>query len=132
MGKMINLTIDGRSVQAPEGVTLIDAAELNGIHIPNLCYLKGMKGIGACRLCQVEVEGMKAPLIACTTKVKEGMVINTMTEKIQEVRKFSEDFAIMYEWFDAVGYDVDLGALQAEFGVQPTPFREWASAQSWS
>lgn len=102
MGKMINLTIDGRSVQAPEGVTLIDAAELNGIHIPNLCYLKGMKGIGACRLCQVEVEGMKAPLIACTTKVKEGMVINTMTEKIQEVRKFVIDLILSMHPLDCM------------------------------
>lgn len=102
MGKMIKLTIDGRSVQAPEGTTLIDAAEMNGIHIPNLCYLKGMKGIGACRLCQVEVEGMKAPLIACTTKVKEGMVLHTMTEKVQEVRKFVIDLILSMHPLDCM------------------------------
>ena len=94
MAKVINLTIDGKEAQAPEGSTLIAAAEMNGIHIPNLCYLKGMKGIGACRLCLVEIEGMKAPMISCTTKVKEGMVVNTRTERVQEVRKFVISFRL--------------------------------------
>ncbi|MEW6600713.1 MAG: 2Fe-2S iron-sulfur cluster-binding protein, partial [Nitrospirota bacterium] len=82
MSKKINLTIDGKKVQAAEGMNLIDAAESAGIHIPNLCYLKGMKGIGACRLCLIEVEGGKAPVVGCITKVKEGMVVNTATEKL--------------------------------------------------
>ena len=75
MAKLVNLKIDGKDVQVAEGTNLIDAAETAGIHIPNLCYMKGMKGIGACRLCLVEIEGSKAPIIACTTKVKEGMNI---------------------------------------------------------
>jgi NADH dehydrogenase/NADH:ubiquinone oxidoreductase subunit G len=102
MAKMINLTIDGRESQAPEGSNLIEAARLNGIHIPNLCYLKGMKGIGACRLCLVEVEGMKAPMIACTTKVKEGMVVNTQTEKVREVRKFVIDLILSMHPLDCM------------------------------
>ena len=77
MEKLVKLKIDGKEVEAPAGINLIDAAELAGIHIPNLCYLKGMKGIGACRLCLVEVEGLKAPVIACNTKVKEGLVVTT-------------------------------------------------------
>ena len=82
MSKRVNVTIDGKGVQVPERTNLIDAAEAAGVHIPNLCYLKGMRGIGACRMCLVEIEGMKAPMIGCTTKVKEGMVINTKTEKV--------------------------------------------------
>ena len=73
MAKMIKLKIDGHDVEVAEGTNLIDAAGTAGIHIPNLCYMKGMKGIGACRLCLVEQEGAKAPVIACNTKVKEGM-----------------------------------------------------------
>ena len=96
MEKLVKLKIDGKEVEAPAGINLIDAAELAGIHIPNLCYLKGMKGIGACRLCLVEVEGLKAPVIACNTKVKEGLVVTTKTEKIQEVRKFVIDL-ILYK-----------------------------------
>ena len=77
MAKMIKLKIDGHDVEVAEGTNLIDAAGTAGIHIPNLCYMKGMKGIGACRLCLVEQEGAKAPVIACNTKVKEGMNIST-------------------------------------------------------
>jgi NADH dehydrogenase/NADH:ubiquinone oxidoreductase subunit G len=102
MGKMIHLTIDDKPVQATEGTTLIDAAEMNGMHVPNLCYLKGMKGIGACRLCLVEVEGMKAPLLACTTKVKEGMSVNTKTEKVQEVRRFVIDLILSMHPLDCM------------------------------
>lgn len=102
MANTVNLTIDGKRVQVPEGMNLIDAAELAGIHIPNLCYLKGLKGIGACRLCLVEIEGMKAPMTACTTKVKEGMVVNTKTEKVQEVRKFVIDLILSMHPLDCM------------------------------
>ncbi|HDO35678.1 MAG TPA: 2Fe-2S iron-sulfur cluster binding domain-containing protein, partial [Nitrospirae bacterium] len=62
MSEKVKLRIDGRKVTARLGETILDAAEEAGIHIPNLCYLKGMKGIGACRLCMVEIEGLKAPM----------------------------------------------------------------------
>ncbi|HYA12564.1 MAG TPA: 2Fe-2S iron-sulfur cluster-binding protein, partial [Thermodesulfovibrionales bacterium] len=99
---MVTLKIDGIEVQAPEGTNLIEAAELAGIHIPNLCYLKGMKGVGACRLCLVEIEGMKAPVIACNTKVKEGMAVNTKTEKVEEVRKFVIDLILSMHPLDCM------------------------------
>ncbi len=102
MANMVNLKIDGKEIKAPEGTNLIDAAELGGIHIPNLCYLKGLKGIGACRLCLVEIEGMKAPMIACTTKVKEGMSVNTKTEKVQDVRKFVIDLILSMHPLDCM------------------------------
>jgi len=102
MEKMIKLQIDGKEVQAPEGMNILNAAELADIHIPNLCYLKGMKGIGACRLCLVEIEGMKAPVIACNTKAKDGMVVNTKTEKVQEVRKFVIDLILSMHPLDCM------------------------------
>ncbi|MBA3071863.1 MAG: 2Fe-2S iron-sulfur cluster binding domain-containing protein, partial [Nitrospirae bacterium] len=102
MSNMIKLTIDGKEIQAPEGSNLIDAAETAGIHIPNLCYLKGMPGIGACRLCLVKIEGMKAPMIACNTKVKEGIVVNTKSEKIQETRKFVIDLILSMHPLDCM------------------------------
>ena len=64
MAKLITMKINGKEVKAEEGANLIDAAESAGFHIPNLCYLKGLKGIGACRMCLVEIEGMKAPKTA--------------------------------------------------------------------
>ena len=102
MANMIKLTIDGKEVNVHEGANLIDAAETAGIHIPNLCYLKGMPGIGACRLCLVEIEGSKVPMIACNTKVKEGMVVNTQTEKIRETRKFVIDLILSMHPLDCM------------------------------
>src|SRR3990172_1965915 len=102
MAKLINLRIDGKDVKVAEGTNLIDAAEVAGVHIPNLCYLKGMKGIGACRLCLVEVEGSKAPVIACNTKVKEGMNVLTQTEKVVEIRKFVTDLILSMHPLDCM------------------------------
>ncbi|MDA8169782.1 MAG: molybdopterin-dependent oxidoreductase [Nitrospiraceae bacterium] len=102
MAGKIKVKIDGRQTQVPEGMNLIDAAQLAGVHIPNLCYLKGLKGVGACRLCLVEVEGMKAPLTACTTKVKDGMAVTTNSEKIDEVRKFVIDLVLSMHPLDCM------------------------------
>lgn len=102
MEKLVKLQIDGKEVKVPAGMKIIDAAEQAGIHIPNLCYLKGMKGIGACRLCLVEIEGLKAPVISCNTKVKEGMVISTKTERVQEIRKFVIDLILSMHPLDCM------------------------------
>jgi NADH dehydrogenase/NADH:ubiquinone oxidoreductase subunit G len=102
MKKTVKLTIDGQEVHVPDNLNIIEAAEHVGIHIPNLCYLKGMKGIGACRLCLVEIEGMRAPMIACNTKVKEGMVIQTRTDKVQEIRKFVIDLILSMHPLDCM------------------------------
>ncbi len=102
MGKMVNLKIDGNEVKVKEGLNLIEAAETVGIHIPNLCYLKGMKGIGACRLCLVEVEGGRGPVIACNIKAREGMDVQTKTDKVQEIRKFVIDLILSMHPLDCM------------------------------
>jgi NADH dehydrogenase/NADH:ubiquinone oxidoreductase subunit G len=66
MSKNITLTIDGKDTKVPEGTNLIEAAASVGVHIPNLCYMKGMRGIGACRLCLIDIEGGKGPVVGCT------------------------------------------------------------------
>lgn len=102
METMIKLQIDGKEVLAPAGMNLIDAAERVGIHIPHLCYLKGMRGFGSCRLCLVEVEGIKTPLIGCNTKVKEGMVVHTQTDRIREIRRFVLDLVLSIHPLDCL------------------------------
>ena len=94
MSNIVTLTIDGKEVKVPEGTNLIDAADSVGIHIPNLCYMKGMRGIGACRLCLIEVEGGRGPVAGCITKVKDEMVVNTITDDIQKTRKFIIDLIV--------------------------------------
>ena len=102
MSNNVNITINGKTFQVPEGMNLIEAAELCGIHIPNLCYIKGMRGIGACRLCLVEIEGQKGPVIACTTKVKDGMVVKTETDEIRDIRKFVIDLIVSMHPLDCM------------------------------
>ena len=86
---MLNVTIDGINLQVKEGSTILQAAQSVGIEIPTLCYLKDINEIGACRLCIVEVEGMNRLVPSCNTKVEEGMVIRTNTEKIRAARKIN-------------------------------------------
>ncbi len=126
MGKQVKLRIDGQEVQAPAGMNLIDAAELAGIHIPNLCYLRGMKGIGACRMCLVEVEGLKAPIIACNTKVKQDMAVHTRTERVQEIRRFVVDLILSMHPLDCVTCTksgvCNLQEYAYEFGLKESSF----------
>jgi NADH dehydrogenase/NADH:ubiquinone oxidoreductase subunit G len=102
MTKKVKLTIDGKEIEVAENTNLIEAAKEAGIEIPNLCYLKGMKAVGACRLCLVEVEGMRAPVIACNTKVKEGMVVQSRTDRVQEIRKFVIDLILSMHPLDCM------------------------------
>jgi len=126
MSKRVKLTIDGKEVEAAEGTNLIDAAATAGIHIPNLCYLKGMKGVGACRLCLVEIVGMKSPMIGCTTKVKDGMVVDTKTERVQEVRKFVIDLILSMHPLDCMTCTkagvCNLQQYAYDFGIKESNF----------
>ncbi|MBR2829762.1 MAG: (2Fe-2S)-binding protein, partial [Solobacterium sp.] len=69
---IVNLKINNRDVQAEAGMTVLQAAQAAGIHIPTLCYLKDINKSGACRVCLVEVKRARTLLSACTTPVSEG------------------------------------------------------------
>lgn len=84
---MVTLTIDGRTVQVPEGATILEAAKAAQIHIPHLCYLKGINEIAACRVCCVEVEGERAMVTACNNPVIEGMVVHTNSPRARTTRR---------------------------------------------
>lgn len=126
MKKNVRIVIDGKEVYAPAGMVLLDAAEQAGIHIPNLCYLKGMNAIGACRLCLVEVDGLKAPVMACNTKVKEGMVVRTKTEKLIELRRFVIELILSMHPNDCLTCTkagiCELQNYAYELGIKDTPF----------
>lgn len=84
---MIKITINGTEYTANEGDTILKVARDNDIYIPTLCFLEGVNDIGSCRMCSVEAEGYDRLLAACNTKVAEGMVITTESEKLQDYRK---------------------------------------------
>jgi formate dehydrogenase major subunit len=86
---MINLTINGKAIQAPEGATILEAARANGIDIPTLCYDKAVEIYGACGLCVVEAEGIPKLLRSCSAKCAEGMVINTESPRVVQSRKIA-------------------------------------------
>ena len=86
---MINLTINGKPITAPEGSTILEAAKQNGIDIPTLCYDKAVEVYGACGLCVVEAEGIPKLLRSCSAKVAEGMVINTESDRVVQSRKIA-------------------------------------------
>jgi len=85
--KTLTLTIDGQSVHAREGETVLEVARRQGIYIPALCYLPGMPAWGGCRLCLIEVEGTARLQTACTTWVAEGMVVHTNTSRVRSRRQ---------------------------------------------
>ncbi len=86
MEELIQLTIDGVSVEVPAGTTVLEAAKKAGINIPTLCYLKDINQIGACRLCVVDT-GARSLQAACVLPVSKGMVVKTNTPTIREARK---------------------------------------------
>lgn len=87
--EMVNLTINGKEITAPAGSTILEAARSNGIYIPTLCYDEAVEIYGACGLCVVEAQGVPKLLRSCSSKVSEGMVINTESERVVKSRKIA-------------------------------------------
>ncbi len=84
---MIDLTIDGRNINVPDGTTVLDAARLLDVNIPTLCHDPRLKPYGGCRLCIVEIEGAPRPVTACTTPATGGMVVTTESDKLYKLRR---------------------------------------------
>ncbi len=85
MSDLLNLTIDGKEIQAKEGETLLNIARANDIFIPALCYVTRCTPTLACRVCLVEADGKQ--VYACNAKAKEGMSVNVTTENIAKERR---------------------------------------------
>jgi CRP-like cAMP-binding protein len=83
---MIELTIDGKTVQVPPGTTVFDAARMNGIAIPTLCHLQSQTPVGVCRLCVVDT-GARVLGAACVRPVEPNMKVQTNSDKVQAARK---------------------------------------------
>ena len=83
----MNITINGQKLSVDEGTTVLEAARMNGILIPTLCYLKEINEVAACRICVVEVKGSERLVAACNTKVAEGMEVVTNSPRVIEARR---------------------------------------------
>jgi NADH-quinone oxidoreductase subunit G len=92
---MPKLTIDGKEIEVPDGLNLIQAAERLGTEIPHYCYHPAMTIVGNCRMCLVEVEKAPKLQIACNTKVAEGMVVHTQSAKTKAAQKAVLEFLLI-------------------------------------
>jgi len=84
---MVNIKINNIPVSVAEGTTILEAAHQAGFDIPTLCFLKELNEIGACRICVVEVKGMRNLVASCVYPVNEGMEVFTNTKRVLESRK---------------------------------------------
>ena len=82
---------------------------------------------------EIDIAGdaLTMPETARIISEASGRKVSFVQLPIEEVRKFSEDYALMLEWFDRVGYNVDIAGNAKKFGIKPTPFKEWAGKQNW-
>ena len=123
---MVDITIDGRSYAARQGMTVMEVAHKEGLPMASLCYSDHLHSYGSCRLCMVQVQGQRALTAACTTPVRNAMVVVTDTPDIQRIRRtllelyLSED-AVTYRPGGGSGRD-ELHSLAAQYGARPQRF----------
>jgi NADPH-dependent glutamate synthase beta subunit-like oxidoreductase/formate hydrogenlyase subunit 6/NADH:ubiquinone oxidoreductase subunit I/ferredoxin len=82
-----SIEIDGRTLTGRAGQTILEVCRDHGIEVPTLCYEPKLPGFGACRMCVVEVEGEETPPISCSREAEAGMVVQTQTPRLRQIRK---------------------------------------------
>jgi NADH-quinone oxidoreductase subunit G len=94
--RMVTFSIDGREVTAPENIMLVDGAKHGDVEIPVFCYEPKLgQPVGACRMCLVEIEGIPKLQTACSTPVKDGMVVHTQTERVKTAQQAVVEFLLI-------------------------------------
>ncbi|MCL5062131.1 MAG: NADH-quinone oxidoreductase subunit NuoG [Nitrospirae bacterium] len=123
---IIELTINGKNIKVEPGTTILQAAQKNGIYIPNMCYDKRLKPYGGCRLCIVEVEGQPRLFAACSTPVAEGMAVQTETPKLTKARRLVLELLLVHHPLDCPVCDkageCDLQDLAFKYGPSQSRF----------
>ena len=121
----IQLTINGRIFEAPDGITVAEAAKTHGIIIPTLCHHRNLQPAGSCRLCMVEIAQPAGLATACTLQVREGLVVQTETPRLVEMRKAILEL-LLEDYADA-GYaagdreDTEFEGWLKHYGVRRRP-----------
>ncbi|MDE2301789.1 MAG: formate dehydrogenase subunit alpha [Sphingomonadales bacterium] len=119
---MVALTIDGRRLTVPAGTSVMRAAALAGGAIPRLCATDSLAAFGSCRLCLVEIDGMKGTPASCTTPVAEGMAVRTQTPRLQRLRRGVMELTISDHPLDCLtcsaSNDCELQDAAAQVGLR--------------
>jgi NADH-quinone oxidoreductase subunit G len=128
MADLVTLTIDGKTVKAPAGMLVIDAAKLAGIEIPSFCYYEGLTLQAACRMCLVEIEKAPKLMVGCTTPVAEGMVVLTDSPTVAAARKSTLEFLLTNHPLDCPvcdkGGECELQDMVFRYGAGESRFTE--------
>lgn len=115
------VTIDGQAIQVPPGTTILKAAEQLGVRIPTICFHDYCTANALCRLCVVEVEGVRLLSPACVVRVSDGMMVRTRTTRIERSRRtILEMLASTVDLSDAA----EIQALMKEYAVDCQRFPE--------
>jgi NADH-quinone oxidoreductase subunit G len=93
--EQVTVTVDGHEVEVPNGELLIKAAQDHGVYIPRFCWHDRMKPVGMCRMCLVEVEGMRGLQISCATPVSDGMVVHTQNDAVRKAQDGVLEFLLI-------------------------------------
>jgi predicted molibdopterin-dependent oxidoreductase YjgC len=129
----LQITIDGKTLQAEAGQTILEVARENGIYIPTLCYHPRLLPIGSCRLCVVEIDGANRPMTACTTLVQDGIVVHTQTDRLNRLRRDALKLILTNHPLDCPQCDAagacELQNLVFEFGIDQQEYQATRSAQ---
>jgi len=118
--ELVTVTIDGRTARVPKGTLLVEAAKTVGIEIPVFCYHEKLDPVGVCRMCLVEIEKIPKPQPACTTRVADGMVVRTQTQRVSDLRRGVLEFLLLNHPLDCPvcdkGGECDLQDLTFAYG----------------
>ena len=124
----VNVTIDGRVVEAEDGELVIKVAQDHGVYIPRFCWHERMKPVGMCRMCLVEIEGQRGLPPACTATVADGMVVRTDTPAVTKAQEGVLEFLLINHPLDCPvcdrGGECPLQDLTFGFGPGESRFVE--------
>lgn len=124
--EMIALTIDGQQISVQKGTTVLAAAKQAGIHIPSLCYMKGLNEPGACRVCVVEVKGMKGLQASCVLPAVDGMEVYTNSPAARSARRANVELLLSNHPKDCLtcsrNGDCELQSLAETLGIRDVRF----------
>jgi NADH-quinone oxidoreductase subunit G/NADP-reducing hydrogenase subunit HndD len=125
---MVNITINNKKIQVPEGTTILNAAKQAGIDIPYLCYHPDLDIKANCRVCVVEVEGSRTLQTACSTRVWEGMVVHTNSPKVRQARKMIVELMLADHQMDCTyckrNNNCELQKIASDLGIRENPFKQ--------
>jgi len=125
---MIELELDGKRVEVPEGSMVMDAADAAGTYIPHFCYHKKLSIAASCRMCLVEIEKAPKPMPACATPATQGMIVRTRSEKAVKAQKSVMEFLLINHPLDCPicdqGGECQLQDLAVGYGGSASRYTE--------